>query len=114
MPDVTSLIDLHDSEILRLEEVLRHLNTRQGKAVPLEAFRKEALERFGLAGFKVDIKVYDTNVTGVWAFDIEILDRLDGEFDPNQQVHEATSDILDLGTKGFIKPGGGLWTPPNL
>ncbi len=100
---VSSLIDLNDSEILKLEKVIEKLNEKQGSAVPLEAFRRDCVGRFEDAGFRVDVKVYDTNVVGVFAFDIEIQDRYEGQFDPDRQVWEATSDILELGEGGVIK-----------
>ena len=121
MSDLTSMIELNDSDILRIESVVKILNDRQGKVLNLDAFRREAEERFAEAGFKVTVKAYTTNQEGLYAFDIDINDRLEGEFDPDQMVHEATNDILDLGTGGVIKsapllaqqsqPKSKLWTP---
>lgn len=114
-----NIADLNDSDILRLEKVFRILESRAGTSRPLEAFRKEIIERFGEAGFKVDVKVWSTNLTGVYQFDIEIQERLEGKFDPDQMVYEATHDVLGLGESGFIKSGvsgksaSGLWTPPS-
>jgi hypothetical protein len=98
-----TFFDLNDSELLRLEEVVKVLNQRQGKSLSIEAFRKEAIERFAIAGFKVDVKTYTTTEPGVYAFDIDVQDRYEGEFDPERQVHEVTNDLLELGTKGTIK-----------
>lgn len=103
MPDLTSMIDLNDSDILKLEKVVLLLNERQGKSLPLDSFRRECVERFEDAGFRVDVKVYETNTVGVYAFDLEIKDRYEGEFDPDKQVHEVTKDILELGTGGVLK-----------
>lgn len=124
MPDVTSnLPDLNDSDILALERVVMILNERQGMALPMEGFRKEIIERFGQAGYKVDAKVWTTNQEGLYAFDIEIIDRLEGQFDPDQMVYEATNNVLDLGEGGVIKSApliaqqahshgkSQLWTP---
>lgn len=121
MSDLTSMIELNDSDILKIESVVKILNDRQGKVLNLDAFRREAEERFADAGFKVTVKTYQTNQDGLYAFDIEINDRLEGQFDPDQMVHEATNDLLELGTGGVIKsapllaqqsqPKSKLWTP---
>ncbi len=103
MSEVTSQIELNDQDILRMEPVIKMLNDRKGSPRNLDAFRREAIERFEDVGFRVDVKVYDTNVQGVYAFDIEIQDRYEGKFDPDQMVWEATNDVLDLGTKGVLK-----------
>ena len=110
---VSSLIDLNDADILSLEAVLRVLNARVGERLPLEAFRKEIVERFGDAGFKVDVKVWTTDAEGVFAFDIQIQDRVSGQFDPDQMVYETTRDVLGLGTEGFIKSDGGVLLPKS-
>lgn len=110
--EMTSQVEIMDSEILRIEKVLEALNALQGKGgVNLEAFRKEAIERFAGIGFKIEVKVYTTNEEGVYAFDLEIVDRLEGQFDPDQQVHEVTNDILGTGDTGVINTAmskGGL------
>lgn len=104
MGDVTSQIpDLHDSEIARMGEVIAKLNHFQGRSLNLEAFRRSIVERFQDIGFKVDVKVWDTNQDGLFAFDVEIIDRLEGSFDPDRQVFEVTNDLLGLGDKGVIK-----------
>lgn len=104
MGDVTSsILDLHDSEIARMGDVIGKLNHLQGKAINLEAFRKSVIERFEDIGFKVVVKVYDTNQDGLFAFDIDIVERLEGTFDPDRQVHEVTHDYLGLGESGVIK-----------
>lgn len=104
--EVSSKIELLDSEILRLEKVVEALQELQEKPLNLEAFRKDAIERFADAGFRVTALVYDTNITGVYAFDFQIEERLQGEFDPDRMVREVTDDILELGTGGVIKSGG--------
>ena len=113
MTNIDTLIELTDTEVLRMEKVLRLLNDRSGKTLNLEAFRVETVERFADAGFGVFVKTYETNQPGMFAFDIEIRERLAGQFDPDQQVAEVTNDILDLGTGGVINSHGGLWTPPG-
>ena len=121
MSDLTSMIELNDSDILKIEAVVKILNDRQGKVLSLDAFAREAEERFAEAGYKVTVKTFTTNQEGLYAFDIEINDRLAGQFDPDQMVYEATKDILELGEGGVIKSApilaqeqkkqSKLWTP---
>lgn len=123
MSDLTSMIELNDSDLLKIEAVVKILNDRQGKVLNLDAFAREATDRFAEAGFRVTVKTYDTNQQGLYAFDIEINDRYEGEFDPDQMVYEATNDVLDLGEGGVIKSApilaqqshshgkSKLWTP---
>lgn len=116
MSDVSSMIDLNDSDILALEGVLQKLNEKQGKVLSLEGFRKEAIERFAEAGFRVEVFAYEAETHGgqpLVAWKMEIRERLEGKFDPDKMVHETVSDILGLGTGGVIKTNGGLWTPPG-
>jgi len=99
--DLTSGIDLFDSDIVRIERVLAALNAKRGKSIPLEAFRKEVVDRFFQIGLGVDVRVWETNVAGVFAFDIQINSRSEA-FDPDRMVHEVTNDLLDLGEGGVI------------
>ncbi len=103
-----SLLDIHDSEIQRIEKVVAALNQKQGTHQNLEKFRLEIIERFQEVGFRVHVTCYTTQVEGMVAYDIDIVERLDGEFDPDQQVWEATHDVLELGEGGVIKSKGGL------
>lgn len=107
MSSLSSQIDLNDSDILTIERVVLKLSEKQSRIVSLEGFRQEIIERFAEEGFKVGVNVFeDLSQKGLYAFEIEIQDRLEGEFDPDRQVYEATADILGLGTKGVIKTGG--------
>lgn len=101
--------DLYDSDIIKLEDVLRRLQERARSSINMEAFRKEAVERFQDAGFKVDVKVWETNVKGVYAFDLEFVGKIDAEpFDHERMHHEVTGDLLGLGEKGTIDANGML------
>lgn len=101
--EITSQIEIHDHEILQLERVVEHLNAQRGKMRDLEDFRREIIERFEEVGFAVHVIVNETDQAGVFWFTISITDRVSGQFDPDRQVHEVTSDLLDLGTGGVIK-----------
>lgn len=105
MPESSLTIncEVMDSELLVIEKVLEKINERQGKGgVNLEAFRKEIIERFAAIGFRVEVKVYTTDQEGLYWFEIELADRLAGQFDPDRQVHDVTHDILELGDSGVI------------
>jgi hypothetical protein len=103
-----SIIDIHDSEVMRIGDVLAKLNEKRGKYTNMEAFRQEIIGRFQDAGFGVRVTVFETDVPDVYAFDIDVNERLEGTFDPDRQVHEVTSDLAGLGTGGVIKTEGGL------
>lgn len=104
--DVNVACNLLDSEVLKVESVLREINQKTGKSVNLEGFRKEIIGRFEDIGLKVQVRAYTSNEDGVYPFDIDIVDHCERKaFDYDRQVHEVTTDILDLGTKGVIKSG---------
>lgn len=118
MSDLTSEIELLDSEVLQVEGVLKALQEKQRKRVPLEDFRKEAIERFAGIGLKLEVKVFETNQEGVFAFDFIIVDRMEPvEFDRERQAHEVVNDLLGIepsrkgevikptSTSGLIIPG---------
>lgn len=54
----SSLPDIHDSELERIEKVVQVLNDRTGQHRDREAFRREIIERFEEIGFGVDVLVY--------------------------------------------------------
>jgi len=107
--------DLNDADILKIEAVLDVLQAKYSKtSVLLDDFPRETKERFWNAGYEVRVDMYDTNIEGVYIPDITIQGRVEGEFDPDQMVWEATNDILDLGEGGVIKSDGGTKTPRGL
>lgn len=102
--DVTVNFQLYDSEILALEKQLDLLTRKIGTQTNLEGFRNEIIDRLGRVGFKVSVKVFSTDQPGVYAFDIDIVDRLaNNPWDPDKMVHEVTHDLLELGEGGVIK-----------
>lgn len=105
MSDLNLNIEVTDSEIIKIEKVINVLNGKQGTYQPLESFKNEIQERFFNIGFMTDVLVYTTNEPGVYSFVININDRVDSEFDPDQMVYEATRDILGLGDGGVIRTG---------
>jgi hypothetical protein len=111
---LTNHIELLDSEILRIESVIKAINEKQRKRVSLEGFRQEIIGRFEEIGLGVGVRAYSTNVDGVVAFDIDIERRIEPKtFDTDRMVHEVTNDLLDLGEGGVIstKSKGGIIVP---
>lgn len=97
MNEVIPHIDLYDSEFFDIENVLASLNQKQKKNVHLESFRREIIERFEDIGLIVRVKVYDTNVADVYAFDVDIYDRCEKlDYDYDQQTWEVRKDILGI------------------
>ena len=123
--EVTSLVDLNDSEIIVVEHIVALLNESAGhddstgaKRINLEGFNKEIVERFAegavLKGgddvqrrvaFNVKVSWFTTNFEDVYVPRIEIQSRREGSFDPDRQVHEVTHDLLGIEGAGVIKTG---------
>jgi hypothetical protein len=104
---VAKTLDIYDSEMLKIEEVLQAIQNRRGsrQRQDLGDFDLFIREAFHKIGFIADVKWYDTNIPDVKAPDIEIVGRVDENFvfDRDRQVHEVTNDLLGLGEGGVIK-----------
>lgn len=102
--EFSSTIDIHDSEILKLERgPVAYAKSKMGQSVNIDQFTKDLEEQCNQAGFLVTVKVFDTNESGVYAFEVEINGRTGGSvFDPDRQVHEVVGNLLAL-------PGEGGW-----
>lgn len=116
--EVDVQVDLYDSDIPRLENVLRALSPAQGHRVNLEGFRKEVIERFGEEGFGVDVKVYEKEYLSgetVYQFNIALTSvKRSEEFDHDRMAHEVQHDILDISEPGKIvgdPHSGGIFRP---
>jgi len=108
---VDTMIDLYDSEILKIEQVIAQLNAEDvGKRKDIDTFDRKVRELFFKIGFVVDVQCWSSRdgrgnpIPDTFLFDIVIQRRLDErhEFDHDRLVHEITNDILDLGDKGVI------------
>lgn len=105
-------VELYDSDLLKMEKgPLRWMQSKQGTAMDLEGFRRAAVEQFAEAGFEVNVKCYDTNQDGMFAFDVDIVRRVEAKFsfDYDKMIHEVTNNILEIPgqEKGFIKAPAG-------
>ncbi len=100
-------LDILDSEMIELDKVLNAWAVRQqGSRRDLEAFRRGAIEKAAQCGFKLNVLTYDTTEAGTFAFEFEIVGRLENKaFDYDKMVYEVTNNILELPNqdKGFIK-----------
>jgi hypothetical protein len=111
--DLTSIVDLHDSDILAIEPVINRINMKHAFTIgDFDRFKEEVINRFGEIGFDVDViwdQVYEFQATEVREPTIQIRARIDGrEFDPDRQVHEVTHDILGIDEPGKITEKGTL------
>jgi hypothetical protein len=101
---MAELVNVHDTELLRLGAVLKALREKQAKRTDLEAFRKEIIGRCEEAGFVVDVKTWTTPIDETFSFEVELVDRCEPKpFDHERQTWEVRQDVLDLGTGGVIK-----------
>jgi hypothetical protein len=96
--ELYSLIDLYDSEILKIEKVVEVLNRKIGQMHNLESFRTEIMDRFNEIGLVVHVTVYtDNGEPEIFSYVIRIDGRTEAiQWDPDRQVHEVRTDILDL------------------
>lgn len=119
----TSILDVHDSEVLRIGRVMAVLRDRaKSKSLNYNDFEREIKTRFAEIGFAVNVNWYEYSIGGVKQDgampEITIMDRTPGsaEFDPDRQVHEVVNNILELPgqEKGeWIKTGARGPRPPG-
>jgi hypothetical protein len=113
---VESMIQLYDSEIIKIEKVLEALNKRKGQRTDYERWTAETKERFAEIGLVVSVLWYEAGVEradgslekidGTLIPEILVKDRIDAgkfAFDHAQMGHEVQNDLLGLGTGGKLK-----------
>lgn len=109
------MIDIYDSEIDKIIAVQHTLQQRAGdKMRNYGDFEREIRERFEDIGFTVDVNWFSYALNGeVQAMsampEVTIIGRCDPKFafDPDQMVHEVTSNVLGLpGDQGVIDTSG--------
>lgn len=111
---VESMIQLYDSEIIKIEKVLEALNKRKGQRTDYERWTAETKDRFGAIGLVVSVLWYEAGIERADGS----LEKLDGTlipeivvkartekaaFDHAQMGHEVQNDLLELGTGGKLK-----------
>jgi len=79
---VAKTLDIYDSEMLKIEEVLQAIQARRGskQRQDLGDFDLFIRESFHKIGFIVDVKWYESNIPDVKIPDIEIVGRVDEHF----------------------------------
>lgn len=131
-------IDLYDSDVLTIQQVVDALNVSRSKPTTVDGWRREIEERFSEAGFKVSVVL--RQVEGLERPDgtvaptsndyiyttITINDRVEpqGEFDHQRMAHEVQSNVLGLkgqenvkktqvamGGAGLTRTDSGLYLP---
>lgn len=97
MTEVSALINLYDSDILRIDQgPLAWMLSRQGIRMNVEEFRRTVVDKFAEIGFIAVIKTYDTTENETYAFDVEIQGRIEPhDFDFDRMVHEVQNNLLD-------------------
>lgn len=103
--DLTKSINLHDSEVNEIAEIMETINAKaRAGQVNYSDFDREIKERFEDHGFVVDVVWYHSNVESVKIPEIVVKRRTERrEFDHDRQVHEVTNDVLGFGEGGTIK-----------
>lgn len=104
---LTSRIEIYDSEIAKINDVLLILDDKRQQRRSFENFDHEIKERFSEIGFIVAVNWYSAGeempdgsireVEGVFIPEIVIKDRVEKKlFDHDQQRHEVVSNLLEL------------------
>lgn len=120
---IASDIDLYDSDRLAINQVVHDLQNSIGKRRDPEGWAKEILERFGLAGYYVDVRLVELE-DGTIGTAITITGKVEEgeEFDHEKMGHEVRSNILgvkgqdnlqktQIGQTGFSRTNSGLIVP---
>lgn len=107
----TNVLDLYDTEVLKIEGVHLALQARaRSKQLNFGDFEREIRERFAEIGFTVDVNWYRFSVNGAEQENAAMPEvTITGRtapvaFDHDRRVHEAVHNVLELpGQEGWIK-----------
>ena len=113
---VESEVDLYDSDVLAIKQVVGVLSEAVGTHRSLEGFRREIIERFGDIGFLVDVRVFEAEVEAtadkVFFFKVVLTGRETKEaFDHEKMASEVRSDLLHGGKDATRRTASGLYLP---
>lgn len=111
---VESLIQLYDSDIIKIEGVLEALNKRKGQRRDYAQWTAETKERFADVGLLVGVAWYEAGrerpdgslekIEGTKIPEIIVKGRIEKHvFDHEQMAHEVQGDLLGLGEGGTLK-----------
>jgi hypothetical protein len=105
----SDILDLYDHEVKQLIELSAELTElARSRQHNYNDFERMIRDRFARLGFLVDVNWYTYAVDDVPQEgalpEITVTGRTDDKFrfDPDRQVHEAVSDVLELGEEGWI------------
>lgn len=100
---VGAAIELYDSEVLKIEDVLLKLNEKVGTERNIKDFEREIKDRFADIGLIVEVNWYEyavegTKIEGGAMPQVTITGRVEGpeEFDYDRQRHEVVGNVLEL------------------
>ena len=115
------MVDLYDSDLLVIEQVQNALNLRVGMHLDVDGYAREIKERFGEAGFLVDVAIMQVTgpgplPMGTYVPQITILSRVTPEqFDREKMTWEVQHDILEIEeTPGAMQRDGTIKSPAQL
>jgi hypothetical protein len=106
MTDVTSQIELYDSDIAAIDRgPLKWATEQQGKAMVLDSFVRGVVGRFEDIGLRSRVNTHESSEPGTYVFEIVITGRIEEKaFDYDKMVHEVVHNLLDIpGEGGVIK-----------
>jgi hypothetical protein len=114
-PNDMTLDEIHDSDILVIEKVYKEVcERRRGRRVDLEDFRRETIERFAEAGFKVDVRTWIGEGDEFVSWELLLEGKIEAKpgefFDRERQAHEVQHNILGVEEAGRFDANG-LWRP---
>jgi hypothetical protein len=121
-PTVDVLVDVYDSEILEIEAVILKLNAHAFHVLSIDAYVREAKERFGEIGFIVDVQIHEIQSSGLMPIGsyipaITVKSRVEQPktFDHERMAWEVQHNILGLDeTAGAMQPDGSIKSPDQV
>ncbi len=104
---VEAEVDLYDSDILKIEQVIKVLNRRVWTRQDHGAFIREAKDRFHAIGLEVDVLMLPMDDQHGWDPKITIMRRVEQrhEFDPEKMAWEVQRDVLGIDEPGTVSMG---------
>lgn len=115
--DIVAEIQVYDTDIPRIEKALNRANeVLFAGGMTFDRARENVAEIFAeLAGFKVDCRLWSTNVPGRILPEIVITGRVVEEttFDHDRQTWEVQHDVLGIDQPGAVDQHGNLKSLPS-
>jgi hypothetical protein len=95
---------IYDSELDAIQHVWMEMKSREKTHTDLDAFQREAKERFQNINWDVDVVPFYTDQPGVYYFEMIIKGRMQelSEFDHERMKHEVQHNLLGLDEPSHI------------